>query len=318
MADPHTMRATVDQRLTGARQETVLVVDDDSSVRRLVGLALELEGFSVVDAADGEAALAGAGEHHPQAVVLDGVLPGLSGLEVCRRLHQCAGRPPVVIMITGRSDLADRLAAFESGVDDYVIKPVRVIELVERVKTLIDRRLLLPSRLLGGPQVAEELDRRVRAGQTVGVALADVRGVTSFARRYSFPRAERLLSFVGDQLVRLADDGRHDVVVGRLAGEEFIVAGDPAGVADLTNDLLERFTAGVGRFYDPADATRGFIEVIDRTGTLHRHRLVHLAVGVTESRPSRPLHHLELLGRASEMARHARTHGPVAADRRLA
>ncbi len=301
--------------MTGSRRETVLVADDDASVRRLVGLALELEGFSVIRAADGREALDGAGEHRPHAVVLDAIMPGLDGLEVCRQLRSAAGRGPAVVMITGRTDLADRLAAFESGVDDYVVKPVRVIELVERVKTLLDGRGLFPAQLLGGPQIAEELDRRVRAGIQVAAALVDVHGVSSFARRYSFARAEHLLAFACDVLIRLADR-RPGTVVGRLAGEEFVLAGDPAAVLELVHDGLEQFTAGIARFYDPGDAERGYIEVVDRIGQLRRHRLVRMAIGIAESRPDRALHHLELLGRAGETARHALTHGPVAIDRR--
>lgn len=302
--------------MTGARRETVLVADDDASVRRLVGLALELEGFTVVSAADGVEALAGAGEHSPHAVVLDAVMPGLDGLEVCRRLRTSPGRTPAVVMITGRTDLADRLAAFESGVDDYVIKPVRVMELVDRVKSLVDRRGVVPNRLLGGPQMADELDRRVRAGRAVAAAVVEVRGIGPFARRYSFNRAERLLGHTSDLLFGMAER-RPGTVIGRLAGEEFILAGDPAAVSPLAADALADFEAGVARFYDPDDAERGYIEVLDRTGQLHRHRFVHLAIGVAESRPERPLHHLDLLGRATEVARHARMHGPLAVDRRL-
>src|SRR2546421_3650079 len=115
---------------TGA---VVLVVDDDPSVRRLLELALRLEGFTVMSAADGEEALERARIHHPGAVVLDAVMPGIDGLEVCRRLRSELGWGPAVLMLTGRTDVADRLTAFENGADEYVVKPVRVTELVERV-----------------------------------------------------------------------------------------------------------------------------------------------------------------------------------------
>lgn len=300
---------------------TALVADDDPSVRRLVGLALQLDGFTVVAAADGEEALEYARRHHPGAVVLDAVMPGIDGIEVCRRLRSELGWGLAVVILTGRTDVADRLAAFEAGADDYVVKPVRVTELVERVKRRLQPAVPAtgPGRLLGGPETYDELRRRLEAGEAVAAICVEVQGLRPFSRRYSFARGDRVLRWLGDLLLGLGAE-RPRTVVGRLGADDFLVLAAPAAVDRLTGDLVAAFTARVPGFYDPADAERGWIEVTDRVGQTRRCRFLTLSVGVATTRHRRVDHHLALVERAAEMARYARNGGGgrVAVDRRRA
>lgn len=115
----------------------VLVVDDDPTVAEVVTGYLERAGFAVEHAADGLAALACAERSWPDLVVLDLMLPGLDGLEVCRRLR--AAGPVPVVMLTARGDEDDRIAGLELGADDYVTKPFSPRELVLRVESVLRR-----------------------------------------------------------------------------------------------------------------------------------------------------------------------------------
>ncbi|MFF0161305.1 response regulator transcription factor [Streptomyces sp. NPDC005263] len=120
--------------LSGAR---VLVVDDDPTVAEVVTGYLDRAGYVVDRADDGPAALARATAHWPDLVVLDLMLPGMDGLEVCRRMR---GRGPVpVIMLTARGDEDDRILGLEVGADDYVTKPFSPRELVLRVESVLRR-----------------------------------------------------------------------------------------------------------------------------------------------------------------------------------
>ncbi|MEV8593185.1 response regulator transcription factor [Streptomyces sp. NPDC052012] len=124
----------------GAR---VLVVDDDPTVAEIVSGYLDRAGYVVDRAGDGPGALARAAEHRPDLVVLDLMLPGMDGLEVCRRMR---GQGPVpVIMLTARGDEDDRILGLEVGADDYVTKPFSPRELVLRVESVLRRTRPAPS-----------------------------------------------------------------------------------------------------------------------------------------------------------------------------
>ena len=116
---------------------TALVVDDERRLRDLVQSYLEREGFRVVAAGDGLTALDLARQHRPTVVVLDLMLPGLDGLEVCRRLRTFSDA--YVIMLTAKAEEVDRVVGLEVGADDYLTKPFSPRELVARVRAMLRR-----------------------------------------------------------------------------------------------------------------------------------------------------------------------------------
>jgi DNA-binding response OmpR family regulator len=115
----------------------ILVVEDEPLINQAVGDRLRAEGHSVVSAYDGPGAVSSYDEHQPDLVVLDVMLPGFDGLEVCRRIQ--AQRPVPVLMLTARDDEADVLVGLGVGADDYLTKPFRMRELVARVAALMRR-----------------------------------------------------------------------------------------------------------------------------------------------------------------------------------
>jgi len=117
--------------------ERILIVDDEDNITNLVRAYLEREGFAVRTAADGRAALQQAHATQPDLVVLDLMLPGMDGLEVCRRLRQESG--VYIIMLTAKSEESDRVVGLELGADDYLTKPFSPRELVARVKAVLRR-----------------------------------------------------------------------------------------------------------------------------------------------------------------------------------
>jgi two-component system response regulator MprA len=118
----------------------ILVVDDERAVRESLRRALELEGYEIELAGDGEAALATLGREQPQAdaVILDVLMPGVDGLEVCRRLRATGNHVPV-LMLTARDEVENRVAGLDAGADDYVTKPFALEELLARVRALLRR-----------------------------------------------------------------------------------------------------------------------------------------------------------------------------------
>src|SRR5687767_15793346 len=125
----------------------ILVVDDEPAVRDSLERALRLEGYEISVAADGEEALAKLEKNGTDAVVLDVMMPGVDGLEVCRTMRASGDRTPA-LMLTARDAVSDRVAGLDAGADDYVVKPFALDELLARL-----RALLRPSGVRAGRQV---------------------------------------------------------------------------------------------------------------------------------------------------------------------
>lgn len=118
----------------------VLVVEDEPAQREVLAYNLEAEGYGVAKAETGDDALMLVDETQPDVIILDWMLPGVSGIEICRRLKSnLETRKIPVIMLTARSEEADRVRGLETGADDYVVKPYSVIELMARVRTQLRR-----------------------------------------------------------------------------------------------------------------------------------------------------------------------------------
>jgi DNA-binding response OmpR family regulator len=150
----------------------ILVVDDDPTVREVVLSYLKAEQYEVAEAADGEQALSLIGNERPDLVVLDVMLPGLDGLEVCRRVRAHSTLP--VILLTARGAESDRVVGLELGADDYVAKPFSPRELVLRVGSVLRRvgETLTPDRrvLADGDLVLDGPSRQVtRHGEPVAL-----------------------------------------------------------------------------------------------------------------------------------------------------
>ena len=142
---------------------TVLVVDDDAPILRMLQRTLTAEGYEVQTAADGGAALAAVERAVPDVLVLDVAMPGVDGLAVCRRLRG-KGLAVPILLLTARDAVADRVAGLDAGADDYLVKPFAPEELLARVRAL-HRRGKEPAELLAyGDVVLDVSSRRARRG----------------------------------------------------------------------------------------------------------------------------------------------------------
>ncbi len=138
-----------------AESATILLVDDEESIQKLLTFPLEREGYRVVQARDGEEALLRFAEGPVDLVVLDVMLPRLDGLEVCRRLRTSSAVP--IIMLTARDDEVDKVLGLELGADDYITKPFSIREFRSRIRAVLRRASLL-AELGGGPETVVEVD----------------------------------------------------------------------------------------------------------------------------------------------------------------
>jgi two-component system, OmpR family, response regulator MprA len=187
----------------GKMQRRILVVDDDPNILKVVQRGLGFEGYRVQVAATGEEALAAARETEPDLVILDLMLPGVDGIEVCRRLRGGLNTP--ILMLTARDAVRDKITGLEAGADDYLAKPFVFDELVARVRALLRRAA--PE----GPEVLKMADLLLDTG-TREVSRGD-RKLQLTAREYEL--LEFLLRHPRQVLTR-------DLIFQRVWGFDFL------------------------------------------------------------------------------------------------
>lgn len=162
---------------------TILVVDDDPAIAEMIGIVLASEGFEAAFCPDGEHAVEVFTETNPDLVLLDLMLPGKDGIEVCREIRRLADTP--VVMLTARTDTVDVVRGLEAGADDYMVKPFKPQELVARVRARLRRQDHDASeRLQIGDLTIDVAGHRVmRGGSTIALTPLEFDLVVALARK---------------------------------------------------------------------------------------------------------------------------------------
>ena len=206
--------------LAGASAVRVLIVEDEADLALLIGYNLEAEGYVVESVSRGDEAELRLAENAPDLVILDWMLPGVSGIEICRRLRaREATRTLPIIMVTARREEAERVRALAIGADDYVVKPFSVPELMARVRALLRRSRpeRIAERLYAGDLDLDRVARLVRrSDRIIHLGPTDFRLLEYMLERPGrvFSRAQ-LLDLVWGRSAEI-DERTVDVHIGRL------------------------------------------------------------------------------------------------------
>ena len=274
--------------------ETILVVDDEVDIANLVAMNLADEGYETHTAHRGDDAMDLALKLRPDLIVLDLMMPGLDGVEVCRLLRKDPRTTTTsIIMLTARNLPKDRIAGLEAGADDYVDKPFDVDELLARVQGRLrrTRQLRQTSPLTGLPgnfEIEHRLDVLLTDKTPFALMHADLDGFKAYNDHYGFLRGDRAIVLTARVVGwAVADHGTPDCFVGHIGGDDFAIVCAPGSARDIGDALVRRFDEQVPNLYDPDDRERGYIEVADRTGVVTRYPFLTISVGIasTEIRP---------------------------------
>lgn len=294
--------------------ELILIADDDEDVASAVEVNLQLEGYEVHLAHDGIEALEQARKVQPDLILLDVVMPGLDGFEVCRQLRaDPRTMNSAVILLTAKSVASDKVHGLTAGADDYIVKPFEPAELVARVRSVLRRanqmRDLSPlTRLPGNFRIAGELERLVaQPNAEFAVVYADLNEFKSFNDYYGFLRGDEVIKFTAKVLTEaLAANPSEPSFAGHVGGDDFVLIVHPDVAEPISNAIIEGFDSGIAALYDSGDRERGTIRVTDRRGEIHEYAIVSIAVGVaqTTNRPIRT--QWEASAIATEMKSHAK------------
>ncbi|HVM53524.1 MAG TPA: response regulator [Acidimicrobiales bacterium] len=296
--------------------ETILIVDDEEDIANLVALNLADEGYETHMVHRGDDALDLAVKLRPDLIVLDLMLPGVDGVEVCRLLRKDPRTTTTsIIMLTARNLPTDRVAGLEAGADDYVDKPFDLDELLARVQGRLRRarQLRQTSPLTGLPgnfEIEHRLDVLIADREPFALLHADLDGFKAYNDHYGFLRGDRAIVLTARVIGwAVADHGTASSFVGHIGGDDFAIVCDPDVARPIAESVVRSFDEQVANLYDPEERDRGYIQVADRSGVVTRYPFLTISIGIasTEVRPITSA--AEAAAIAVEMKRFAKSAG---------
>jgi diguanylate cyclase (GGDEF)-like protein len=280
---------------------TVLVVDDEQSLRGALEFMFTREGYQVLTAANGEEALAQARTHLPDVIILDVMMPGMDGYEVTRRLraHYRTRHIPI-LLVTAKGEEDDKLEGFQGGANDYIVKPWSKRELLQRVVNHLDwatkQRAVNPlTGLPGGVSILAERQRRLDAGQPFAQLVLDIDFFKAFNDRYGFARGDVAICTVAETITRVVDeDGDSEGFVGHIGGDDFIILTSPERAEALAERLKEALEAEFPSLYEEEDRRRGSVRVRNRRHEFEDFPLMSVTIALASSTDFEGLHLAQL------------------------
>ncbi|MBI4556848.1 MAG: response regulator [Candidatus Hydrogenedentes bacterium] len=268
----------------------VLLVDDDIDLAELVKTKLSAEGYEVVTVYTGEGAFERAKQVKPDIAVLDIMLPGVTGYQICRRLRKDPELYRIAILIlTALGEEPEVLHGLEQGADDYLAKPFKLDHLMEKLTALgslleaINKRNGV-THLPGTDAVKREINHRLARGMAIAACYIDVVGLKAYSVVYKKEGQQKALEFSANLLTQLLRNmGVYESYVAHLGGEHFVVLLNIEDYERFCNTLLQTFDRSVKQLYSTPESTQGYIIGQDKNGREARFPLMALSIGVAHT-----------------------------------
>ena len=299
--------------MSAAQPTTILVADDDPDVRDILRTILEPAGFSIAEAADGEAALHAVRVHPPDLVILDYMMPKLTGPQICEQLKQdVLLRHLPIIMLTGKGELQDKVDGISAGADDYLVKPFEPKELLARVQMVLRRTSqdldANPlTRLPGNISIQRELETRLAAGGPIAVAYIDLDRFKAFNDHYGFKRGDEVIRQTAAVLLEASKHcGSPRDFIGHIGGDDFIVITTTDRAVALCEVIIRDFDAMVAGLYDEADRARGYLLHTDRKGQTAKIPLLSISIALVTNEERRLTHPGQVAELGAELKAYAK------------
>jgi len=228
-------------------------------------------------------------------ILLDVLMPGIDGYRCAEMLRAdpAVGMAPIMFL-SARSDTADKVRAFRSGAEDYMVKPFDADELLARVGKALDRQARElgaspTTQLPGADAIQAEIERRLASVDTDAVACyLDLDNLKAFNDYYGYAKANAVIRQTGDVIRHVVTrSGGTGDFIGHIAGDDFVFITSLDKVDDVCRGICERFDHLIRLYYDPADRTRGYIETKDRFGIQRRFPIMSVSIAAISTARAR-------------------------------
>jgi len=294
----------------------ILVVDDTQFMVTVITNVLKSANFNVVTASSGEEALEMVRKEKPDLILLDVVMTGMSGFDVCRKLRDDQRYNLIpIIMLTGQTDDDDKLEGLELGADDYVVKPFGNRELLARVRNTLVRlersRGVNPlTGLPGNNDIEAEIARRINENIPFAVLYLDLNSFKPYNDIYGFANGDIAIKMTADIMYESVEQcGSKEDFVGHIGGDDFVVIAAPETAIDTAKAIIERFDKEIVVLYNEDDLQRGYIVSKDRDGITREFGLIGISVAIVRSDKDQITSPMKLAEVAAVLKKKAKSYG---------
>lgn len=291
----------------------VLVIDDDRSVCKVVADVLLTEDIEVLEAYDGAEGLILAQRERPDLIILDVMMPVMSGYEVCRSLRGSFLTTNIpVIMLTALGDPMEKVKGMAEGADDYLTKPFHSHELRSRVVTHLRRSerdiQSNPLTKLPGNLALERVFReRIARQEPFAVCYIDLDNFKPYNENYGFFAGDKVLQMLSGIIVdAVLERGAEEDFIGHEGGDDFVIITTPERAEGICQAIVERFDGAIPQAYDERDRERGYILSRDRQGKIVHFPLLTVSISVVTNVQRTLVHPGQVSHIAAQMMRYVK------------
>lgn len=279
----------------------ILVVDDEPHIRQILKFALEKAEYHVITAADGDEALIQMEKTKPNLVLLDVMMPGMDGFEVCRKMREDFVLSQIpVIMLTAKGDLTEKVRGLEGGANDYLVKPYSNEELLLRVRNVLEWNIKQKEAnpltgLPGNTAIERELIRRINQKNPYAFLYIDIDNFKGFNDYYGYQKGDEIIGFLSGILSRTIEKlGSREDFIGHIGGDDFVMIVSPSRAELMAKYVIDEFDKGALLLLDEDDVKRGYLEVRDRQGELKRIPVMSVTMALVISTDNKIEHFAEI------------------------
>ena len=289
-------------------RKNILVVDDSMLYAAKINKVLELADFNVLHAANGAEGLRLVRETKPDLLLLDVVMPEMSGFEVCKLLRSSESNHIMpIIMLTSNDNQDDIIKGLEIGADDYVVKPFDDRELVARVKNTLRRldRMRDANPLTGLPgnlDIARDIESRIEMDVEFSVIYADLDNFKAYNDVYGFANGDIAIKLTAD-IIRdqVALSCEETGFVGHVGGDDFIIVTSSKYHQQIAQGIINTFDNRIRQLYTDEDLNRGFITSINRQGEVMQFPIMTISLAIVSNTKRQIESHLKVAEIAAEV-----------------
>lgn len=291
----------------------ILVIEDTEFMQRLIYDILRNEGYEVYSAYSGEEGLDMVTTVKPDLIVLDIIMSGISGFDVCRILRSDESNNLIpIIMLTAQDSEDDKLVGLEMGADDYIVKPFNSRELVSRVRNTLVRiernRFANPlTGLSGNIEIQTELNHRLANNRQVAFIHCDIDNFKSFNDVYGFAKGDSAIRLTADIIrdaVHMA--GNRDDFIGHIGGDDFIVITSWDKHEAICKFIIEDFDEKIIHLYNEKDRKNKYIVTKNRLGQVKKFPIITVSLAVVTNETRKYTNFMQVAEIAAEVKKYVK------------